>query len=63
MCMPLHEDLERLPAPQRGALGMTFGLQEGPVPDRFLVGLAVLSALAEAAQQRSLVCVVDDEQW
>jgi AAA ATPase-like protein len=63
LCAPMLDELEVLPAPQREALGITFGLREGPVPDRFLVGLALLTVLAEAAEQRPLVCLVDDEQW
>src|SRR3954462_15747719 len=63
LCAPLLDRLEGLPAPQRHALEITFGLSEGPAPDRFLVGLAVLGLLAEAAAERSLLCVVDDAQW
>jgi hypothetical protein len=63
LCAPMLDELEVLPAPQREALGITFGLREGPVPDRFLVGLVVLTMLAEAAEQRPLVCLVDDGQW
>src|SRR3954468_3845900 len=63
LCVPILDRLERLPGPQRGALQVTFGLSEGPVPDRFLVGLALLGLLAEAAQERALVCAVDDAQW
>src|SRR5580693_8077783 len=63
LCAPILDELEGLPAPQREALRITFGLHGGPVPDRFLVGLAVLSLLAEAAEDRPLVCVVDDAQW
>jgi DNA-binding CsgD family transcriptional regulator len=63
LCAPLLDGLARLPAPQRGALEVAFGLRDGAAPDRFLVALAVLSLLAEAAEARPLVCVIDDAQW
>ena len=63
LCAPLLDRLERLPGPQRDALATTFGLSVGAVPDRFFVGLATLGLLSEAAQERPLVCVVDDAQW
>ncbi len=63
LCAPLLDRLEGLPAPQRAALGVAFGLREGAAPDRFMVGLAVLTLLAEVAEDRPLLCVVDDAQW
>ena len=63
LCAPMLDHLERLPGPQRDALQIAFGISAGPAPDRFLVGLAVLSLLSEVAGERPLVCVVDDEQW
>jgi DNA-binding CsgD family transcriptional regulator/tetratricopeptide (TPR) repeat protein len=63
LCGPMLDHLDRLPGPQRDALGTAFGLSAGGAPDRFLVGLAVLSLLADVAEDQPLVCVVDDAQW
>ena len=63
LCGPLLDRLDRLPAPQQQALEIVFGLSSGSAPDRFLVGLAVLSLFAAAAEDRPLLCVVDDAQW
>jgi DNA-binding CsgD family transcriptional regulator len=63
MCGPALDRLGRLPDPQRDALAIAFGLQAGPAPDRFLIGLAVLSLLSEVAADRPLVCAIDDAQW
>ena len=63
LCAPLLEGLARLPGPQRQALETVFGLSAGAAPDRFLVGLAVLSLLSEVADESPLLCVVDDAQW
>jgi DNA-binding CsgD family transcriptional regulator len=63
LCSPLLGDLERLPPPQRDALGTAFGMSSGTQPDRFLVGLALLTLLSDAAEQQPLVCLIDDAQW
>src|SRR3954465_7511888 len=63
LCAPLLDRLPELPDPQRRAAEIVFGLSAGAAPDRFFVGLAVLSLFAAAAEQRPLLCVVDDAQW
>jgi len=63
LCAPFLGRLDHLPDPQRDALGTALGLRSGNPPDRFLVGLAVLSLLSDVAQQEPLVCLLDDAQW
>jgi DNA-binding CsgD family transcriptional regulator len=63
LCAPMLDRRDRLPAPQREALEIVFGLSAGAPPDRFVVGLAVLSLFSEVADERPLLCVVDDAQW
>ena len=63
LCAPLLDELGRLPDAQGEALATAFGLRDGPPPNRFLVGLAVLSLLTDVAEKQPLICLVDDAQW
>jgi len=60
---PVLDHVERLPGPQAAALQGAFGLATPRRTDRFLIGVAALSLLAEVAEERPLVCLVDDAQW
>jgi DNA-binding CsgD family transcriptional regulator len=63
LCTPMLSNLDALPEPQQRALRVAFGLASEPAPDRFVLGLAVLSLLAENAAARPLICLIDDAQW
>ena len=63
LCAPLMDRFDELPPPQREALNVAFGRGVGPTPDRFLVGLAVLSLMAAATSDQPLLCIIDDAQW
>jgi DNA-binding CsgD family transcriptional regulator len=63
LCFPILHLMEHLPEPQREALDVAFGLRGGPTPNPFMVGLAILGLLSEAAEEHLLLCVVDDAQW
>ena len=63
LCAPMLAQLDALPEPQQRALCVAFGLSAGDAPDRFLVALATLSLLAEVAEERPLLCLVEDAEW
>jgi len=63
LCRPLLDRLDRLPGPQRQAIEVVFGLSTGEAPDLFVLGLAVLSLFAASAEERPLLCVIDDAPW
>src|SRR5262249_44908262 len=63
LCAPLFDGLEALAAPQRNALRVALGVASGDAPDRFLVAVAVLNLLAATADERPLLCLVDDAHW
>ena len=63
LCAPMFARLDVLPEPQRNALSVALGVSTGDTPDRFLVALAVLSLLSAVAEERPLLCLVDDAQW
>jgi len=63
LCAPLLDHLGELAVPQRDALATVFGMSAGPAPDPFLVGLAALTLVAQAAEEQPLACIVDDAQW
>jgi hypothetical protein len=63
LCRPMLGRAQSLPGPQQDALRTAFGLASGPPPNRFLLGLAVLSLLSAETRHRPLVCLVDDQQW
>jgi DNA-binding CsgD family transcriptional regulator len=63
LCAPMLDHVDQLPIPQREALGTVFGLRSADPPDRFLVGLATLTLLADVADHQPLLCVIDDAHW
>ena len=63
LLQPLHSGIDDLPAPQRDALRAAFGMASLPPPEPFLIALAVLELLADAAAQQPILVIVEDAQW
>ncbi len=63
LCVPMLARLDALPQPQQAALRVAFGVSAGDPPDRFVLALATLNLMADVADERPLLCLVDDAQW
>lgn len=63
LVLPFGGALERLPVPQRRALEAAFGIVDGAAPDRFLIGLAILSLVSELATETPVLLAVEDAHW
>ena len=63
LCGPMLSRLDGLPEPQQQALCVALGLRSGDPPDRFLVALGALTLIAEIAEEKPFLCIVDDGQW
>lgn len=63
VCTPISDRIVQLPAPQQSSLRRAFGSEAGPPPDHFLIGLAILGLLSDAADDRPLLLLIDDQQW
>ena len=63
LCAPMLDRVDHLPEPQRAAVGTAFGVSSGSAPEQLLVGLAVLSLLADGSREQPVLCVIDDAQW
>src|ERR687893_1471367 len=63
LCSPLLDRAASLPPPQRAALEVAYGIRDEAVPNRLLIGLAMLGLLSDAGQEQTLICVVDDAHW
>src|SRR6478672_8312971 len=63
LCAPMLDGLEALPEPQQNALGVALGVSSGDAPNGFLVAVALLNLLCATAEERPLLCVMDDAHW
>ncbi|HEY6762293.1 MAG TPA: AAA family ATPase [Baekduia sp.] len=63
LCLPALDRLARLPATHAEALQSALGLRGASVPSPLLVGLGLLSLLADLAGERPLLCLIDDAHW
>src|SRR5262245_4634343 len=60
---PILNGLDQLPGPQRAALAAAFGLAAGAAEDPYLVAMATLTLLTDAATDSPILVVADDAQW
>ncbi len=63
LLIPFLDRIGELPVPQRQAMSMAFGIEPGPRPDPFLVGMACLTLLWRSAEARPVLCAIDDAHW
>ena len=63
LLLPVMRLRAQLPGPQARALRVAFGEEDGPSIEPFLVAVATFSMLTAAAEEGTVLCVVDDAHW